>query len=396
MGYMRIMVKLNSAESIRGLACLAVVFSHLSLTFFPYLHHFDVEAKSSSTFEYFIHHSPFAFWYSGTAAVFVFFVLSGFVLSYAILRKPDIAKSKIKTMMIKRYPRLAIPAVVSCLICWAVFQWVDINSTQVNGWFQQYVTQDISFKHAIYEGTIGSFFFAESDTNWVLWTMHIELIGSLVLFLLLFLYQSHRKLFFIGSIVLPLLAWYLKGEGFFLGILSFVIGIYYYLYGKPLKFLSAIVLFLLGLYLAGAHISSLSYQWIYAWLGERTYDYSNFFAGVIIVYSILMSVELSAKFDQKILIWLGKLSFSIYLLHLIILYVVGLPVFNYLMQTGMSYAWSAIVASLIFIGFTLLTSEFYSRWVDQLAIKVSHRLANLLLSSAQKNTKDNVKMVEES
>lgn len=41
--------KINAAESIRGLACLAVVLSHLSLAFF----------------------------YSGTGAVFVFFVLSG-------------------------------------------------------------------------------------------------------------------------------------------------------------------------------------------------------------------------------------------------------------------------------------------------------------------------------
>jgi hypothetical protein len=34
--------KINAAESIRGLACLAVVLSHLSLTFFPQMHHFDL------------------------------------------------------------------------------------------------------------------------------------------------------------------------------------------------------------------------------------------------------------------------------------------------------------------------------------------------------------------
>ena len=79
------MAKLNAAESIRGLACLAVVFSHLSLSFYPYLHHFSPDDRAHGSWDYFIHHSPFAFWYSGTAAVFVFFVLSGFVLSYAIL-----------------------------------------------------------------------------------------------------------------------------------------------------------------------------------------------------------------------------------------------------------------------------------------------------------------------
>lgn len=370
------MVKLNSAESIRGLACLAVVFSHLSLSFFPYLHHFDVNEKTTSSIQYFIHHSPFAFWYSGTAAVFLFFVLSGFVLSYAILKKPEQAKTKIKSMLIKRYPRLAIPAVVSCVLVWIVFLCFDIDSSQVNGWFQSYVTQNITLKHALYEGTIGSFFFAESDTNWVLWTMHIELMGSLALFLLLYLYQTKRSLFFVASLLLPALAWYFKGEGFFLGILSFIIGIYYYLYGRPLKFVPALVLFIFGLYLAGAHSTSWSYQWLTHFMGERTYDYCNFFAGVLIVYSILMSVQLSKLFDKKILIWLGKLSFSIYLIHLIVLYLVGLPIFNLLLSYGMSFSSAALTACAIFILMTLLFAEGYSRWVDQFAIQVSQKIAS--------------------
>lgn len=373
------MVKLNSAESIRGLACLAVVFSHLSLSFFPFLHHFNPAEVSTSTWQSLIHHSPFAFWYSGTAAVFLFFVLSGFVLSYAILRKPEQAEFKIKSMLIKRYPRLAIPAVISCLVVWVVFQTIHIDSSQMNGWFQAYVTQDVSLKLALYEGTIGSFFFAESSVNWVLWTMHIELIGSLVLFLLLYIYQFSRVAFFIGSILLPLIALYLKGEGFFLGISSFVIGIYYYLYGKQLSLTLSIALLLSGLYLAGAHSSSASYQWIYAVLGERTYDYCNFFAGVLIVYSILMSPKLSQVLDQKVLVWLGRLSFSIYLLHLITLYVVGVPIFNYLLSIGLQYIISAIIASVIFILITLWISAYYSQWVDQLAIKTSQKISDLIL-----------------
>lgn len=373
------MVKLNSAESIRGLACLAVVFSHLSLSFFPFLHHFDQSEISNSAFQSLIYHSPFAFWYSGTAAVFLFFVLSGFVLSYAILRKPDQIKFKIKSMLIKRYPRLAIPAVASCVLIWLIFQVIDVDSSQANGWLQAYVTQEISLRHALYEGTIGSFFFAESDTNWVLWTMHIELFGSLVLFLLLYLYQVKRVLFFIGSLLLPALAFYLKGEGFFLGISSFVIGIYFYLYAKTLPYAVAVLLFLFGLYLAGAHNSSVSYQWLYTFLGERTYEYGNFFGGVLVVYSILMSPKLSKQFDHHILVWLGKLSFSIYLLHLIVLYVIGLPIFNYLLSIGVEYAYAAIVASIVFIGFTLWTSAYFSGWVDQFSIRVSQKLASKIL-----------------
>lgn len=373
------MVKLNSAESIRGLACLAVVFSHLSLSFFPFLHHFDQSEVSTSSIQSFIYHSPFAFWYSGTAAVFLFFVLSGFVLSYAILRKQEQAKFKIKSMLIKRYPRLAIPALASCLVVWAVFQTIHIDSSQMNGWFQAYVGQEIPLKLAVYEGTIGSFLFAESSVNWVLWTMHIELIGSLFLLLLLYIYQFNRIAFFIASIIFPCLAYYLKGEGFCLGISSFVIGIYFYLYGKQISTAVAIGLFLLGLYLAGAHNHSHAYQWIYALIGERTYEYCNFLAGVLIVYSILMSPKLSQLLDQKGLIWLGKLSFSVYLLHLIILYVVGVPIFNALLSLDLHDGFAAVIASVIFVIATLMISAVYSRFVDEFAIKQSQKLSDVFL-----------------
>lgn len=291
------MDKLNSAESIRGLAALAVVFSHLGLSFFPYLHHFDESESPRYALEHWIYHSPFAFWYSGTAAVFVFFVLSGFVLTYAVMRQPSKIKTKIKTMLIKRYPRLAIPALLSCLLVWALFLIFDIDSHAANGWLQMYVTQDISFKEAFYEGTIGAFLFADSDTNWVLWTMQIELIGSLLLFLLLYCYSISKLLFLVLSMLLPLLALYLKGEGFFLGMSSFVIGIFFYFYRRSIKLPYAFVVVLIGLYLAGAHNTSHSYQWICNLLGERTYEYCNFLAGVLIVYAVLMSKELSAWLD---------------------------------------------------------------------------------------------------
>ncbi|WP_445115190.1 acyltransferase family protein [Acinetobacter sp. WZC-1] len=373
------MGKINAAESIRGLACLAVVFSHLSLSFFPYLHHFEATDVANNALIYAIHHSPFAFWYSGTAAVYVFFVLSGFVLSYAILKDPAKVRNKISNMMVKRYPRLMIPALVSCVLTWLVFSLVKIDSGPVNSWLKIYITQDFTLKHAVYEGTIGSFFFAESDTNWVLWTMTIELLGSFALFLLIYLYQLKKILFLIGSVAVACLTWYWRGEGFSLGVLSFIAGIYIYLYGRRLSLSVAAPMLLFGLYLAGAHNSSESYGWIYRLMGERTYEYCNFFAGILIVYSILMSRQLSAQLDRKPLIWLGKLSFSVYLLHLLLIYLVCLPVFNALLAIGMHYVSAAVLASVLSILVMLLSADVYSRLVDQFAIDFSNRLAAFII-----------------
>ena len=372
--------KINSAESIRGLACLAVVFSHLAMSFFPYLHHFDINEVTDLAWVHAIHHSPFAFFYSGDAAVFVFFVLSGFVLSYAILNKPEQFNKKIKNMMIKRYPRLMIPALTSCLIIWLVFKFVHINSGHVGSWLQAFTVQGFSFTHALYEGTIGAFLFSESEVNWVLWTMTIELMGSFALFFLLYLYHYKKLAFWLGSLIIPCLAFYWRGRGFSFGISSFIIGIYIYLYAKTISNLAAITMLIIGLYLAGAHNTSTSYQWLYSIFGDLTYDYCNFIAGILIVYSVLMNPLLSKGLDHPILVWLGKLSFSIYLLHLLMLYLVCIPLFNFLLSLHWSYSISVICSGFTAICVTLVAANFYSNYVDQFAIKVSNKIADKVLN----------------
>ncbi|MEB3753388.1 acyltransferase [Acinetobacter sp. MD2(2019)] len=371
------MAKLNAAESIRGLACLAVVFSHLSLSFYPYLHHFSTDDRAHGQWDYFIHHSPFAFWYSGTAAVFVFFVLSGFVLSYAILKNSNIPK-KVAEMSLKRYPRLAIPAFLSCILAWAAISFTHINSDLVNGWFQSYATGTITLAQAAYEGSIGAFLFAQSGSNWVLWTMQIELFGSILLFVLLLLYHYQKALFFLGSILLPLLGFFIN-ERFFLGLFSFVIGSYMYLYGRKIPAIVGWPMFLLGLYFAGAHNSSHAYRWIYEVMGWRTYDYCNFFSGILIVYSILLCEKLSDLFDRPAFIYLGKLSFSIYLLHMMMIYLVCLPVFNILMVLHLNYDLSVLLSVMTCLISILLVSALYSRYVDDFAVRVSQRFAKLFI-----------------
>ena len=136
---------------------------------------------------------------------------------------------------------------------------------------------------------------------------------------------------------------------------------------------------IVGLYLAGAHNTSHSYAWIYAVLGEKTYEYCNFLAGILIVYSILMSPKLSALLDHKFFIWLGKLSFSVYLLHLLMIYLVCVPVLNLCLSWGYGYVVSVVLASLICLLATLGVAEVYSRYIDQLAIQLSNRLAKIIL-----------------
>ncbi|QDI32930.1 hypothetical protein FG170_10430 [Serratia marcescens] len=110
--------KLKCLDSVRGLASVAVVLSHLSLIYFVYLHNFTGEdIPEGFPVQNFLHNSIFGFLYSGTSAVFVFFVMSGIVLSRGIEKRSD---EYYFITSFTRYFRLAIPATFSCLLMFVV------------------------------------------------------------------------------------------------------------------------------------------------------------------------------------------------------------------------------------------------------------------------------------
>ncbi|MDH2620875.1 acyltransferase [Acinetobacter baumannii] len=373
------MSKINSAESIRGLACLAVVFSHLVFTFYPYAHEFESNLPIIDFFNS-LYNSPFGFLYSGNAAVYIFFVLSGFVLSYAILgRNKDINK-KIISMSVKRYPRLAIPAIISVLISYFIFQ-IDVDASNASSWFGNVGTYEGSFLYAIYDGAINAFIFGKSEYNWVLWTMQIELFGSFLVFLLCYLNQTSKLLVLLTSLVFIILGFLVSlkmGFGFF----SFVAGMLFYLYGKKINAFIAVPMLLVGLYFAGAHNFSYSYSVIAMILGTKTAILLNVLCAPLVVYSILMNDKLSSLLDNKVFVYLGKLSFSMYLLHMLIIYIIGIPIFNYFYELG--FLFSSLIASITVILFTVIASIPYSNFVDALSINVANKIESRIFNKQRK------------
>lgn len=374
------MSKINSAESIRGLACLAVIISHLILTFFPGLHYLSPADKHLPNYEFFttVFNSPFTFLYAGSAAVYIFFVLSGFVLSYAILKNGSNINKKIASMTIKRYPRLAIPALVSCLLVWLAFH-LNIDTSTTTHWISRMGSTDGSIFLSIYDALINAFIFGKSEYNWVLWTMQSELLGSLVIFALLYIKTNFKNIvFFISSIVFLIGSFGLSTQ-LGLGVFCFLFGMFTYLYGFKINNYIAILMLIVGLYFAGAHNESTSYFIFNKFLGSYTHSLLSVAAGPLVVYSILMNSKLSDMLDTKPLVFLGKLSFSLYLLHMLMIYIVGMPIFNYMSGIGFTYMSSAITASITVIITSLISSFFYSEYIDDLSINVGKKIEKIIL-----------------
>lgn len=99
-----VLPKYEALDSIRGVAAVVVMMSHLILGFYPVIY---IGTDHVVT--------PWVrVWYQGDFAVTLFFVLSGFVLSLSFLHTKNI--ESLRSAAVRRYWRLVVPVAASVLI----------------------------------------------------------------------------------------------------------------------------------------------------------------------------------------------------------------------------------------------------------------------------------------
>jgi len=361
--------KINSVEGIRGIAATIVIFSHFCYIFFPFVHRESENGVNSILYDL-----PFGFIYSGTFAVYVFFVLSGYILSLI----SESYTSNLFVLSVKRYLRLGIPVFISVLIAYVFFILFTVDKSNVSSWISNYGNFDYSFIGAINSGIIGSLFAGDSNYNFVLWTMQIEFFGSILIYIIYIQkkinFRNIMVLMFVSVVSLYLVQ--VISSKLMLGLLSILVGSILYEKGKELRTGLSIILFVAALYLAGVHNNSLSYSFISSFLGSYTYEICNFFAGIIIVYTILFSKLLSDIFSTKLCVFLGKVSFSIYLIHLPILSVFSIYCFNLLyINNSLSYFLSSIITFILSMGIIFSLALYYYKFIDLFSLRASKKVS---------------------
>ncbi len=377
--------KLGAVEGIRGLACFVVVISHMSLTFYPLMHNFgdSVLSPTLNKIEYYTYHSPFGFIFSGSMAVSVFFVLSGYILSHVCLKR-EYTKARFLKSVVKRYPRLMLPSLVSCILFFMCLSLFSVDISNVPFWISRYSDIDLNISDALFDGLLGAFYGEGSTYNWVLWTMEVELIGSFLIFFICFVcnrlgfYSSAFVSFVV--VISSVFAVLLFGESpaVGLGYISFIFGYFIYTCGKKLGDRYSFVILFLGLYLAGAHNYSDSYLWLGVFLGKSIYVLCNFTAGLLIVYAVIMNSKLSALFSRRLFVWMGTVSFSVYLLHLLFLYFVAVPFHNLFLALKFDYGMSVVFSVVLMLIPLYLSASMYYGVIDKASVWFSSLVSDKL------------------
>lgn len=376
--------KILAVEGIRGLASLVVVFSHLMLTFFPYVQNYRREENVSAPFQEFLFNAPLGFLYTGTSAVFVFFVLSGYILTNVALVNGG-SISRIKKMAIKRYPRLMLPTLAACLFAYLSFHIMPLPVVSLDQWINNYVGNfDYSFWGAVYSGVIGTFLEGKSPYSIVLWTMQVELVGSFFVYLLCFnrvkwqipYFAAITFMLIIILVILRLLPIY-----WFISLAPFYGGYAMSCYGKNVRKLTAVLLLIIGFYFAGAHQGSFSYAWLNDF-GSLGTSLATFMSGFFIVYAIIFNQNLSNALNRAWVEKLGEWSYSLYLCHISVIAVASVYTFIIVEAVTHNYVMAAMTAFVMTIPYSLATSELFLRFIDRPTLKVCNEIADRLIKSA--------------
>jgi peptidoglycan/LPS O-acetylase OafA/YrhL len=201
--------RIGYLESIRGLAAVQVLLLHFLAAFAPDL---VFSLPAGAAFAGYIHLSPLYFLYDGYSAVYIFFTLSGYVLTRSFERNLAQPSSQV----LARIVRLGVPALAATLVAAAVmltFGKPNLAAGALSGstWFASQWNTDVSILSVIRDGTVDALLLGYRGLPGVaflapwqqpvqhslvgsLWTLSIEFYGSMVILLLCWCARRSRAL----------------------------------------------------------------------------------------------------------------------------------------------------------------------------------------------------------
>jgi peptidoglycan/LPS O-acetylase OafA/YrhL len=382
------MDKIKYLDGLRGLAAFVVVLSHFAVVFFPALYTANAdETRFVSQLDLIIAGTPLNVLYNGNFAVCIFFILSGYVLTYKFFR--DKNPEALASGAFRRYFRLLIPVLFSNFLVFvlmklSLFYNVDVGHiTKSMWWFTDTWTFRPDFPGLLKESFFGVFVLDECNYNPVLWTMTYEFFGSFLVFIVAAVFGrfKYRNLIYFVLCILLFQTYYMAFiAGLILSDLTFngYLEVFETRIGKLV-----LVGLLLGSYPAGMDVSNTIYIFLQFGFISNNPMLFHILGSVCILLAILNSKKLQRLFSTRPLAFLGRISFPMYLMHLPVigtftcfLFLVLLKYFDYYTSFAVSFGFSIF---LIFI-----VSFYVNKYIDEKGILFSHKLYKFVRSRLQK------------
>lgn len=379
--------KLNYLEGVRGLAAIIVVLHHFTLLFFPALNTGDPAQAhfGNGSTEVQLAGMPLNILYNGGFAVSMFFVLSGFVLSNTYQKTHN--TTILTRYAVKRYVRLFVPVSVSIAIAWifmktGVFSHFGLGEvTKSQSWLEENFKNNEGFFHVIKNMFIDVFFRTEALYNPVLWTMTYELLGSFLIFA--FLLIIHPLNYKTGLYLLLVFVLFASGNNFYAAFVGGALLSRIFVVRRALipaifnQKLLLLVVCLIGLFLCSYPFHTKVNETMYRYITfsfMNNYEVYHVIGSIMLLFALLQSQTAMKLLSGKPLVYIGKISFSFYLLHFIILCSFSCYLFK-LFYPSYTYASSVALAFLCSLPVIILTAVLYQKYIDRSGILLSEKIA---------------------
>ena len=372
----------KSLDGLRGVAAFIVVIHNYLLGFYPSTYSGNMDTiRTNSGIDATLASTPINILYNGNVSVCIFFVLSGYVLSYKFFKYSD--KNIITSSAIRRYLRLMIPVLFSIIVAYVFMKFKLFYNSDVaiitgsDWWLANFYNFTPNIFEMLKQGAYGVFFLNESSYNAVLWTMHYELFGSFVVFGIISIFGNirNRSIIYIVCILLTYNTYYLA---FILGIIlsdansncdKFINSFN----SKYLKIFLLVIGLILCSYPSGIDVKETIYEYMRIPKIDDIVAFYHILGSFLIIIILLKSDILKRFFALKIPLFFGKISFSMYIIHLIILCSFSSFLFSKIIN-NFRYYQAFIIMLMISLIIIILILYYIYKYVDCIAIKLSKKI----------------------
>lgn len=312
------------------------------------------------------------------------------MLSYQYFITPTL--KLLRNNISKRYFRLAIPVLASCVLVWALHkgnlfskEYIPITDSN-RDWLARLFPDNLNFFETLKYGLYDSFA-GKSDYNAVLWTMHTELLGSFLLFIfLLVTHKIERKTkLFLAIIFIQFIIGDTHYKAFSFGMFICYLQHNNHSYKRIVSLpVVKVGLVLLGLYLASfpyvSYDNSLQqtmYRFTLIFRTKNYYELANVFGCSFLLIVFVNSSKLKVFFTTKPFLFLGKISFGLYLLHLCLIPVVSSYTYNFLHRYFFDCA-SIPITFVVSLSCVVSVSYLFYKYIDAFAVRNASKISRFL------------------
>lgn len=369
--------KLVYLDGLKGFGCVCVFLTHFVFAFYYGMYQYEEAAcHLPGNLDIAIGKSPLNLFFNGNTAVRLFLVLSGYLLCRGFFLQRD--RRRLGRSALRRYLRLMPPVLAVNLAVWLCMS-LGLYQNQAAAaaagseeWFAGFNSFAPSFPGMLGESLYGCFLFGEhaNDYNGVVWTLQILFLGAYLDYAMA-AFVSHRKfrwLIYAGTAALLLRTDFLS---IFLG---YVLCDFMHTDWELRKRLCANQalnwgLALLGLYFMCYPSAGFGYEGtIWGILPLVLVNYYHIF-GVLCFVTAVLNLELLQRFfSRKVFLYLGRISYSLYLIHFPVIATFG-AWFFLRFQEMLGYNLTCLLDLILVSGLTVGLSELSVRFVEPLGRK---------------------------